>query len=84
MRRCGARAGRGGGGARGPDRAGARGRPAAEGIHDAHACRAGKETYSREDVIATLGGVIAELGVDPEVIVRLGCQHPPDGAEPLA
>ena len=44
---------------------------------------AGNETYSREDVIATLGGVIAELGADPEVIVRLGRQHPPDGAEPF-
>ena len=42
---------------------------------------AGNETYSGEDVIATVGGVIAELGADPEVIVRLGRQHPPDGAE---
>ena len=44
---------------------------------------AGNETYSREDVIATLGGVIAEPGADPEVIVRLGRQHPPDAAEPF-
>jgi starch phosphorylase len=44
---------------------------------------AGNETYSREDVIATLAGVIAELGADPEVIVRLGRQHPPDPAEPF-
>ena len=36
---------------------------------------AGNETYSREDVIATLGGVAAELGVDPDVIVRLGRQR---------
>jgi glycogen phosphorylase len=44
---------------------------------------AGNETYSGEDVVATLGGVIAELGADPEVIVRLGRQHPPDRAEPF-
>jgi glycogen phosphorylase len=44
---------------------------------------AGNETYSQDDVVATLGGVIAELGADPEVIVRLGRQHPPDGAEPF-
>ena len=44
---------------------------------------AGNEMYSAEDVVATLGGVIAELGADPEVIVRLGRQHPPDSAEPF-
>jgi len=44
---------------------------------------AGNETYSREDVAATLGGVIAELGADPEAIVRLGRQHPPDAGEPF-
>jgi len=44
---------------------------------------AGNEMYSGQDVIATLGGVIAELGADPEVIVRLGRQHPPDAAEPF-
>ena len=46
--------------------------------------RAGNETYSREDVIGTLGGFMAELGVDPEVIVRLGRQRPEDGSEPSA
>ena len=45
--------------------------------------RAGNETYSREDVIGTLGGFMAELGVDPEVIVRLGRQRPEDGSEPF-
>jgi starch phosphorylase len=44
---------------------------------------AGNETYSQDDVIATLGGVIAELGAEPEVIVRLGRQHPTDRAEPF-
>ena len=44
---------------------------------------AGNETYSREDMVATLGGVIAELGADPEVIVRLGRRHPDDAAEPF-
>ena len=44
---------------------------------------AGNETYSREDVIATLGAAISELGADPDVIVRLGRQHPPDSAEPF-
>jgi len=44
---------------------------------------AGNETYSREDVIATLDGVAAELSVDPLKIVRLGQQHPDDGAEPF-
>ena len=37
---------------------------------------AGNETYSREDVISTLGGVIGRLGADPEVIIRLG-RNPP-------
>ena len=45
--------------------------------------RAGNETYSREDVIGTVGGLVAELGVDPEVLVRLGRDHPEDVAEPF-
>ena len=44
---------------------------------------AGNETYSREDVISTLGGVIGMLGADPEVIIRLGRNHPDDGGEPF-
>ena len=44
---------------------------------------AGNETYSREDLISTLGGVIDELGVDPEMIMRMGRTHPDDGAEPF-
>jgi glycogen phosphorylase len=44
---------------------------------------AGNEMYSGEDVVATLGGVFAELGADPEMILRLGRQHPPDTAEPF-
>ena len=42
---------------------------------------AGNETFSREDVIATLGGVAAELGADPESFLRLGRHHPDDVAE---
>ncbi len=44
---------------------------------------AGNETYSRDDVISTLDGVIGTLGVDPEVIIRLGRDHPEDGGEPF-
>ena len=44
---------------------------------------AGNETYARDDVIDTLGGVAAELGVDPDAIVRLGRQDPEDSAEPF-
>jgi starch phosphorylase len=44
---------------------------------------AGNETYPRELVFDTLAGVSGELGVDPEMIVRLGRQHPEDGAEPF-
>jgi glycogen phosphorylase len=44
---------------------------------------AGNETYSRDDVIERLGGVAAELGIDPDVIVRLGRQDPQDSAEPF-
>ena len=44
---------------------------------------AGNETYSREDVIGTVGGLVAELGVDPEVLLRLGRYHPEDGGEPF-
>ncbi len=44
---------------------------------------AGNETYSREDVMSTLGGVIDTLGVDPETVIRLGRDHPEDCAEPF-
>ncbi|HYB25660.1 MAG TPA: alpha-glucan family phosphorylase [Solirubrobacteraceae bacterium] len=44
---------------------------------------AGNETYSREDVISTLGAVIAELGVDPEEIVGLGRNRTGDYGEPF-
>ena len=37
---------------------------------------AGNETYPGEEVIGTLGGLAAELGVDPEVLVRLGRERP--------
>jgi len=33
---------------------------------------AGNETYSREELIATLDGLVAELGINPEEIVRFG------------
>ena len=39
---------------------------------------AGNETYSREDVIDTVGGVVAELGVDPEAARATG-PLPPRG-----
>ena len=44
---------------------------------------AGNETYSREDIISTLEGVITELGVDPDVILRLGRNRADDTAEPF-
>ena len=44
---------------------------------------AGNETYPRKDVIDTIGGLAAELGVDHEVLLRLGRYHPEDGAEPF-
>jgi starch phosphorylase len=44
---------------------------------------AGNEAYSRDDLVATLASVAAELGADPEMIVRLGRQNPDDGAEPF-
>jgi glycogen phosphorylase len=44
---------------------------------------AGNETYPREDVIDTVGGVAAQLGVDPELLMRLGRYHPDDGQEPF-
>ena len=44
---------------------------------------AGNETYSRADVIDTVGGVVDELGVDPELLLRLGRYHPEEGEEPF-
>ena len=44
---------------------------------------AGNETYPRKDVIDTIGGLAAELGVDPEVLLRLGRYDPEDSAEPF-
>jgi starch phosphorylase len=44
---------------------------------------AGNETYPREDVIDTVGGVAAQLGVDPELLMGLGRYHPEDGSEPF-
>ena len=44
---------------------------------------AGNEAYSRDDVIATLDGIAAELGTDPETILRLGRHHADDRAEPF-
>jgi len=44
---------------------------------------AGNETYSREEVIGALEGLVAELGLDPELILRLGRNRPDDGGEPF-
>jgi len=44
---------------------------------------AGNETYPRGDVIDTIGGVAAELGVDLEVLMALGAEHPEDHAAPF-
>ena len=44
---------------------------------------AGNETYSREELIDTLGDAAADAGLDPEMIVRLGRQDPEDDAEPF-
>ena len=44
---------------------------------------AGNETYPREDVIGTVGDLMAELCVDPEALLRLGRDHPEDDREPF-
>ena len=44
---------------------------------------AGNETYPREDVIGTVGDLIAELGIDGEALLRLGRYHPEDAREPF-
>jgi glycogen phosphorylase len=44
---------------------------------------AGNETYPRKDVMDTVGGVVDELGVDPELLLRLGRFHPEDGGQPF-
>ncbi len=44
---------------------------------------AGNETYPREEVTGTVGDLIAELGVDPEALLRLGRYHPEDAGEPF-
>src|SRR5664279_2939369 len=44
---------------------------------------AGNETYPSQDVIDTVGGVAGQLGVDPELLLRLGRSRPEDGSEPF-
>ncbi len=44
---------------------------------------AGNETNPREDVIGTVGDLIAELCVDHEALLRLGRYHPEDDSEPF-
>ena len=44
---------------------------------------AGNETYPREELTGTVGDLIAELGVDPEALLRLGRHHPEDPGEPF-
>jgi starch phosphorylase len=42
---------------------------------------AGNETYPREEVIGTVGDLMAELGVEGEALLRLGRYHPEDDGE---
>jgi starch phosphorylase len=44
---------------------------------------AGNDTYPADQVKATLSSYLADMGVDPEVVVRLGRTHPDDGGEPF-
>ena len=44
---------------------------------------AGNETYSGEEVIGTVGDLMAELGIDPEALLRLGRYDPEDDGEPF-
>jgi starch phosphorylase len=44
---------------------------------------AGNETYPREEVLGTVGDLMAELGIDPEALLRLGRYHPEDEGEPF-
>jgi glycogen phosphorylase len=44
---------------------------------------AGNETFSAEELGATLGGLAREIGVDPGAIVRLGRYQPDDEREPF-
>jgi glycogen phosphorylase len=44
---------------------------------------AGNETYPREEVLGTVGDLMAELGIDPEALLRLGRYHPENGTEPF-
>ena len=44
---------------------------------------AGNETYPRDEVMGAVEGLAAELGVDPEMLLRLGRHHPEDGGEPF-
>jgi starch phosphorylase len=44
---------------------------------------AGNDTYPAEDVRQALAGIAAELGTDPDEIVRFGRTHPDDEHEPF-
>ena len=44
---------------------------------------AGNETYPREDVLGTVGDLMAEVGIEDEALLRLGRYHPEDEAEPF-
>ena len=44
---------------------------------------AGNETYPGEEIVKTLKGTIAELGVDPDVILRIGRDQPDKTSQPF-
>ncbi|MGH2946215.1 MAG: alpha-glucan family phosphorylase [Solirubrobacteraceae bacterium] len=44
---------------------------------------AGNDTYSAAKMAGMLAGIAAELGIDPERLVRLGRTHPDEAAEPF-
>ncbi|MGA2803550.1 MAG: alpha-glucan family phosphorylase [Acidimicrobiales bacterium] len=44
--------------------------------------QAGNETYSREEIFPVLGPLADELGVDRELLLKLGRVHPSDAGEP--
>ena len=64
-------------------RGGARGGPAADGVHDPHAGRGRQRDLPPRGRDRHARGSRGELGVDPELLLRLGRYHPEDGGEPF-